>query len=101
MCGWTTAGRRRVDDRQVSHAGHGHLQRPRNRRRGERQDVDLRAQLLEALLVLDAEPLFLVDDHQAEIAELHIFLQQAMGADDDVDEPAAMSFRIALASFGD
>ena len=79
------AGRRRVDDRQISHARHGHLQGPRNRRRGQRQDVHLRAQLLEPLLVLDAEPLFFVDDDQAEIAEPHVLLQQAMGADDDVD----------------
>ena len=33
----------------------------------------------------DAEPLFLVDDQQTEIAELHIFRQQPMRADDDVD----------------
>ena len=79
------ARRRRIDDRQVAHAGHGHLQRPRDRRRGQGQHVHLRAQLLEALLVLDAEPLLFVDDDQAEIAELHVLLEQAMGADDDVD----------------
>ena len=63
------AGRGRVDDREIPHARHGHLQGAGNRRGGERQDVDLRAQLFQPFLVFDAEPLFLIDDHQTEIAE--------------------------------
>src|SRR5687768_7571625 len=79
-------GRWRVDDREIPHARHGHLQGAGNRRRGEREDVDLCAQLLQPLLVLDPEPLFLVDDHQTEIAETYILLQQAMGTNHDVDD---------------
>ena len=41
--------------------------------------------LLDPLLVRDAEALLLVDDQQAEIAELHVLRQQAMRADDDLD----------------
>ncbi len=62
-----------------------HLQRARDRRRGQRQHVDLRAQLLEPLLVGDAEALLLVDDEQAEVLEAHVARQQPVRADDDVD----------------
>ena len=41
-------------------------------------------QPLEHLLVLDAEPLLLVDDRQAEVLEAHVLLHQPMRADDDV-----------------
>ncbi len=46
--------------------------------------MHIRAQLLQALLVLHAEALFLVDDEQAEIIELDRFRQQGMGANDDI-----------------
>ena len=65
-------GGRRRDDRDLAQAAHRHLQRARDRRRRQRQHVDLGAQLLEALLVRDAEALLLVDDHQAEILEAHV-----------------------------
>ena len=77
--------RRRLDDRHVADAGERHVQRARNRRRRHRQHVDPLAQLLDALLVRDAEPLLLVDDEQPEIAELHVLRQQPVRADDDVD----------------
>ena len=79
--------RRRLDDRHVADADQRHVQRARNRRRRHRQHVDLLAHLLDALLVRDAEALLLVDDQQAEIAELHVLRQQPMRADEDV-EPA-------------
>ena len=78
-------GGRRGDDRDVAQPAHRHVQRARDRRRGQRQHVDLRAQLLEPLLVRDAEALLLVDDQQAEVLEAHVARQQAVRADDDVD----------------
>ena len=60
---------RRVDRRHVADAGERHLERPRDRRRGHRQDVHVRAQLLQPLLVRHAEPLLLVDDHEPEVLE--------------------------------
>ena len=45
----------------------------------------LLAELLDLLLVRDAEALLLVHDQQAEIAELHVLRQQPVRADDDVD----------------
>ena len=47
--------------------------------------MDVGLQLLQPLLVLDAEMLLLVDDQQAEIAELDALAEKRMGADDDVD----------------
>jgi hypothetical protein len=73
------------DDRQLAHAGQRHLQRARDRRRGQRQHMDVGAQRLQPLLVGDAEMLLLVDDHQAEILELDRLAEQRVGADDDVD----------------
>jgi hypothetical protein len=46
---------------------------------------DVRAELLQPLLVLDAEVLLLVDDQEPEVAELDAFAEQRMGADHDVD----------------
>ena len=61
--------RRRRDDRQLAHAGQRQLQRARDRRRRQRQHMDLGAQLLQPLLVGDAEMLLLVDDEEAEVLE--------------------------------
>ena len=47
--------------------------------------MDVGAQLLQPLLVADAEVLLLVDDQQAEILELDALGQQRMGATDDVE----------------
>ena len=77
--------RRRGDQAHVAHAGQRQLQGARDRRRGQRQHMDVGAQLLQPLLVRDAEMLLLVDDQQAEILELDALGQQRMGADDDVD----------------
>ena len=76
--------RRRFDDAQIADADHRHMQRARDRRRGQAEDVDQLAQLFQTFLVHHAEAVLFVDDHQPQIFELHVFLQQAMGADDDI-----------------
>ena len=78
-------GRRGLQQRQVADADERHLQRARDRRGGEREDVDVRLHLLHRLLVLHAEALLLVDDQQAEILELHVVREQPVRADDAVD----------------
>ena len=77
--------RGRGDDREIAHAGHGELEGARDRRRGQRQHVHLGAQLLEPLLVADAEMLLLVDHDEAEVLERDGLAEHGMGADDDVD----------------
>ena len=76
--------RRRFDDAQIANADQRHVQRARDRRRGKAQNVDELAQLFEPLLVHHAETLLFVDDHQTQILELDVFLQQTMGADEDI-----------------
>ena len=47
--------------------------------------MHLGAQLLELLLVGDAEMLLLVDDDEAEVPEFDSLAEQRVGADDDID----------------
>jgi hypothetical protein len=54
--------------------------------------VDIGLQLLEALLVADAEVLLLVDDQQAQVLEVHVLGEQRMGADHDIDLAAVDAF---------
>ena len=61
------------------------IERARNRRGAEREDIDQLAQAFEFFFVQDAEALLFIDDDQAEIFEGDVFLQQAMRADDDID----------------
>ena len=75
---------RRVDRGHLPDAGERHLERPGDRRRGHREDVDMRPEALQALLVSHAEPLLLVDDQQAEIPERDVGAEQAVRADHHV-----------------
>ena len=77
--------RRRLQVGDVADAQQAHVQGPRDRRGREGQDVDGRAQGLEPFLVLDAEPLLLVDDDQPQVLERDVFLEDPVGADQDVD----------------
>ena len=52
--------------------------------------------LFQALLVPDAEPLFLVDDDQPEVPEHDILLQQPVRADHDIDAPGRRVFQNRL-----
>ncbi len=76
---------RRGDDAHLADAGDRHLERARDRGGAHREHVDIEPQLLQLLLVLDAEPLLLVDDDQAEVVKLHLVRQQPVRTDDDVD----------------
>ncbi len=75
----------RGDQRQFAHARQRQLQRARDRRRRQRQHMHVLAQLLEPLLVRDAEVLLFVDDEQAEPRKLDLLAEQRMRADDDID----------------
>lgn len=77
--------RRGRDQAHLAHAGERQLQRPRDRCRGERQDVNVALQPLQTLLVSDAKVLLLIDDDEAEIAKGDVLGQERVGADDDVD----------------
>ena len=77
-------GGRGLDDAQIARAGEGEVKRSRDGRGAHRQHVDVRPPLLEHLLVFHAEPLLLVHDHQPEVLERDVALDQAVRADQDV-----------------
>ena len=79
--------RRCGDDGQLPQTHQRHVQGPGNGRRRQGDHVGRLPQLLEPLLVGDAEALLLVDDDEPQVGELHVFGQQAMGADEDVHPP--------------
>ena len=79
--------------RHVVHADERQVERARNRRGGEREHVDELEQLLELLLVQDAEALLLVDDDQAEILENDVAGDEPMRADDDIDAAFAQQLQ--------
>ena len=92
--------RRGGNDGEVADAFQAHGQRARDGRGGEREHVDLGAQVLQRLFLAHAEAVFLVDDHQAQIAELHVLGQQLVGADDDVDLAALDAFQGVACGLG-
>ena len=63
------------------------MQRARDRRRGHGQHVDLRADLLQALLVLHAEALLLIHNQQADVLKLDVLREHPVRADEDVHAP--------------
>lgn len=80
----------------VPDAGEGHIQRPGDGGGGEGEHVHLLGQLLELLLVLDAEALLLVDDQQAQILKFHVLLEEAVGADEQIDAPCSSRRRVSF-----
>ena len=91
--------RRRGDQREFAHAGHRELQRARNRRRRQREHMHLGAQLLQALLMADAEMLLLVDDDEAEILEDDALAENGVRADQNIDAALA-EFSLGVARLG-
>src|SRR6266498_3442290 len=80
---------RGLDDRHVADAGQAHLQRARDGGGGEGEAVHGGLELLQLLLGRHPEALLLVHHQEAEVAEDHVFREQAVGAEQDVDPPLA------------
>ena len=78
-------GRRRRDHRDVAQARERHVQRARDRRRRQREHVDLEPQRAQQLLLRDAEALLLVDDDEPERLRHDIAREHAVRPDQDVD----------------
>ena len=76
---------RRLDHGDVAQARERHVQGARDRRRAEREHVDLEPQLAQELLLRDPEALLLVDDHEPELLRDHVAREHAVRADQDVD----------------
>lgn len=84
------------DRRHLADAGDRHFERTGDGRRGHGEDVHVGAELLQLLLVLDAEALFLVDDDQAQVLELRLGGEEPVGADDQVDGALSEPFERRL-----
>ena len=78
-----TPGRPLAQCRHIQVAIERECERTRDRRRGEEQDVGRRALGDEGGALLHAEPVLLVDHHQAELPERDRLLQQRMRAEND------------------
>ena len=78
---------RRLKRADVTNAQKRQVQRTRDRRGCQGQNVDRLAHRTQTLFVLDTKALLLVDDHQAQACEGDVLAQQPMGANDDVDLP--------------
>src|SRR6266540_595683 len=75
---------RRLNDGDVPQPREGHVQRARDRRRAEREDVDLEPQRAQQLLLRDAEALLLVEDDEAELLRDHVAAEDAVRPDQNV-----------------
>ena len=69
----------------ITDAGQGHIQGAGNRGGGKSEHIHVFGDGFKPLLLGHTEPLFLVDDHQPQIPELDVLLNQPVGADDHVD----------------
>ena len=77
--------RRGQDGGHLADASHRHLQGARNRCRGHGEHIHAGLERLNVFLVLHAKALLLVHDDEAEVLPVHTGLEEAVGADDDID----------------
>ena len=73
-----TVDRGRLNDRQLAQARHRHLQRPWDRCRRQRQHMHVGLQRFQLLLMIDAEPLFFVNNDQAKPFEFKRLCKNGM-----------------------
>ena len=69
---------RLLDGAHVAQAAHGHAQRARDGRGGERQHIHAEKGLFQLFLMLYAEALLFVHNDKAQVFELYILLQKAV-----------------------
>ena len=77
--------RRGFDDAHVPSLHQGQVESTGNGGGGEGQHVDAGAALLDFFFLGHPEPLFLIDDQQAQVVEFHIRVQDPVGADKHVN----------------
>ena len=63
------------------------MQRPRDRRGGQREHVDLEPERAQELLLRDAEPLLLVEDDEPEVLRDDVAREDAVRSDEHVHLP--------------
>ena len=63
---------------------HGHVQGAGDGCGGQGEQIDLSTQGLQFFFLVDPEAVLFIDNHQPQVLEVDIALQQLVGADDDV-----------------
>ena len=79
-----TVHRRLLENTHIADPDETHVQRSRDRRRRQSQNIHVLLHLLDFLLVCHAEPLLLIDDQKSQTLELHILGKHPVRADHDV-----------------
>ena len=95
-----TVQRRLLKHAHVAQSAHCHVQRPRDRGCRQCKHVYILYKFLEALLLLNAEALFLVDYRKPQIAEHNVFLHKAVSAYDHIYLAALQLFKDLLLLLG-
>jgi len=87
---------RSFDGAEIPDARKGHVESPGDGSGREGQHVHGNPKLFQPLLVFDSEPVFLVDDDQAQVPEYHVLLEKSVGPDDDVHRSPGQSLEDPL-----
>ena len=81
-----TVIRRFFKDAHIPDPDKAHMECPRNRRCRQRQHIYVLLKLLDLLLMLNAEPLLLIDDQKAQILELDVIPKHPVSPDHNIDQ---------------
>ena len=84
-----TVVRRFFNDGHIAYTGKRHVQGARDRRCGKRQNIGRFTHVFQPFFLLHAEALLLVDDDKPEVFKLHVFRDQSVCADDEVNAAAS------------
>ena len=68
-----TRFRRGFNNAHIAYAAHAHVQSARNRGCRKGQNIYISLQIFYLFLMIDTEPLFLIDDQEPQILEFYIF----------------------------
>ncbi len=93
--------RRRLRQRRhVTQPRQTHVERPRNRRRRQRQDIDPRLARFPFLFLRHAETLLFIHDQQSQMPALDLFRQNRVRPNQDIDIPQRKIIQNILFLFG-
>ena len=88
--------RRFFNSTHIFDPGKRHMQSSRDRRCRKSQHIYILFQLFYFFFMLDAKPLFLVDDQKSQILELYIRRKQPVSSDQQIDAPILHTFQNSL-----
>ena len=81
-----------IERAHISYSAHSHIERSRDRRCREGENIDIFADFLESLFLCNAETLFLVDNDKTEVTESDVFLDYSVSADYHINLASCKAF---------